>query len=119
MAKFSFYDITILKIPQMDKDGNEIPGTEPSVIDHVNIEISKKVNNSTMRGEKGELYKVSVADLPGLFMADVKFPGFAGNDPTARITAVKAFLDKYIGKTCQAEEISKGKRRLLSYIEFE
>ena len=71
-----------------------------------------------MHGEKGENFTVDVVDIPGLFSADLKFPAMVGFDCSARIASIKQFLDKYIGKTCMIEQIEKGKRQILSYIEF-
>ena len=114
MAKFSFYDIKCSKFDSENGDKKETV-----TIDNVLIQITKKVNKATMQGEKGEDYTVSVADLPYLFGADVKFPGFVGYDATQRVEAIKKFLSAYVGKTCTAEEITRGKSRVLTYLEFD
>lgn len=119
MAKFSFYEIKSMKFPAIDKQGNLIENAEPVVLDHVILQITKRVNNFTMCGEKGEDYTVPISDIPSVFLSDVKFPAMAGDDSTARVEAVKKFLDKYIGKNCWPEDIAKNKKRILTYIEFE
>ena len=114
MAKFAFYDINCSKF-ETEKDGR----TEIVTLDTVTIQITKRVNRLTMQGEKGEDYKVPVEDLPAIFVSDAKVPPFKGYDATERIAAVKAFLSQFIGKTCLAEEITKVKRKELTYLEFE
>ena len=110
MAKFSFYQISCNSFK--DDNGNQV------VIDNVSLQISKKVNSSTMKGEKGETYSVPVADIPYLFGCDVKFPARVGEDCSRRIEAVKEFLDGYVGKNVYAEEISKGKSKVLTSLDF-
>lgn len=124
MAKITFYELKIMKFPQTDAEGKEIPGSEPITIDSAHIQISKRVNLPTMNGEKAETYIVPVADLPVLFQQPgTKFPGVAGNstlgyDCTARTEAVKKFLDGYIGKNCYVEDISQKNKKVLTYIDF-
>lgn len=115
MAKFAFYEINSMIFDKDIGDGK----TEELTVDSVTLQFTKRVNRSNMAGDKGEEYKIPIVDLPFLFVSDVKFPGFAGRDSTARVAAVKAFLDKYIGKTCTLEEISKNNRKIISYLEFE
>ena len=110
MAKFNFYQISCSSFK--DENGN------PVVIDNVTIQISKRVNNSTMRGYKGENYSVPVVDIPYLFGMDVKFPARAGDDCSKRIEAVKEFLDSYVDRDVIAEEITKGKSKILTSLEF-
>ena len=110
MANFSFYQISCNSFK--DEKG------DPVVIDNVTIQITKKVNNSTMRGLKGENYSVPVVDLPFLFESDVKFPARNGDDCTRRVEAIKEFLDGYVGRDVIAEEISKGKSKILTSLEF-
>lgn len=112
MAKFAFYSISCSKFE--DEKTKEL-----ITADSVNVQITKKVNLKTMQGELGENYKISVDDIPGVFGTDVQFPAFKGSDGTARVAAVKEFLSKYIGKRCTAEEITKGSRKILTYIEFD
>lgn len=119
MAKFNFYEIKSMKFPAIDKNGNLIENAEPVVIDHVILQITKRVNSSTMGGEKGEEYTVPISDIPSVFLSDVKFPAMVGDDSTARVEAVKKFLDKHIGKKCWPEDIAKKNKRILTYIEFE
>lgn len=114
MAKFAFYDIKCSKF-DTEKEGKK----ETVTIDSVTIQITKRVNKATMQGEKGEDYTVPVADLPYLFGADVKFPGFVGYDASQRIEAIKKLLSAYVGKTCTAEEVTRGKSKVLTYLEFE
>ena len=109
MAKLGFYEINCAKY---------VIDNEEIVNDSVIIQIFKRVNNSTMSGEKGEEYKVPITDLPYLFNKDIHFPGMAGSDCTARIAAVKKFLDPYVGKDCTAEEVSRNSRKTLTSIEF-
>ena len=114
MAKFAFYDIKCTKF-DTETDGKK----ETVIIDAVNIQITKRVNTATMQGEKGEDYRVPIADLPYLFGSDVKFPAFEGYDAAKRIEAVKKFLAVYVGKNCAAEEITRGKNKVLTYLEFD
>ena len=114
MAKFAFYDIKCTKFPT-EKDGK----FEMITIDNVTIQITKRVNTSTMQGEKGEDYIVPVAELPYLFGSDVKFPAFEGDNADKRIEAIKKFLAGYVGKNCAAEEITRGKNKVLTYLEFD
>lgn len=124
MAKINFYEIKVMKFAQTDAEGKEIPGSDPITIDSVHLQISKKVNLPTMNGEKAEAYIVPVADIPVLFQKpDTKFPNIGGNnvvgyDCTARIAAVKKFLDEYIGKPCYAEDILQKNKKVLTYIDF-
>lgn len=119
MAKLSFYEIKCMKFPQTDKDGNEIKDAEPIVVDNVILQITKRVNNATMCGEKGEEYILPIADIPAVFCSDVKFPMINGFDSSARTKAVKDFLDKCVGHKCWPEDIAKKNKRILTYIEFE
>lgn len=124
MAKINFYEIKVMKFAQTDAEGKEIPESDPITIDSVHLQISKKVNLPTMNGEKAEAYIVPVADIPVLFQKpDTKFPNIVGNnvvgyDCTARIAAVKKFLDEYIGKPCYAEDILQKNKKVLTYIDF-
>jgi len=118
MAVLRFAEIKVMKFMPTDKEGQEIPNAEPVVIDQVHLQIAKSVTTSTMLGEKGEFYKVPVSDIPFVFQSEVKFPAFAGFDGTARETAVREFLKKYIGSRCIAEDIAKGDKRILTSIEF-
>ena len=61
----------------------------------------------------------AIAEIPFLFQADVKFPAFSEVDSTPRSDAVRTFLAKCIGKNCSVEQITKGKRNMLTYIEFD
>lgn len=115
MARFAFYEINSMVFDKDIADGK----TEEVTIDSVTLQFTKRVNRSNMAGDKGEEYKVPIIDLPFLFTADVKFPGFSGRDSTARVAAVKTFLDKYIGHNCTLEEISKNNKKIISYLEFE
>ena len=110
MAKFSFFDINC---NSYDIDGEKI------TVDSVTIQFTKRVSNKTMLGEKGESFNVPISDIPFLFNSDVKFPAFSPVDSTPRAEAVRSFLAKYIGKNCSVEQISKGKRNVITYIEFE
>lgn len=110
MAKFSFFDISC---NTYDIDGEKV------TVDTVSLQFTKKVSNKTMLGEKGESFNVPISDIPFLFNFDVKFPAFSEVDPTPRADAVRNFLAKYIGKSCSVEQIAKGKRNMLTYIEFD
>lgn len=114
MAKFAFYEINSMVFDKENEGKNE-----EVIIDSVSLQFTKRVNRSNMCGEKGEDYKVPVSDIPFLFGSEVKFPGFAGRDASARIAAVKTFLDKYVGKTCTVEEISKNNKKIITYLKFE
>lgn len=111
MAKFSFFDISCSSFK--DDEGEKV------VIDSVTLQFTKKVSNKTMLGEKGESFNVPISDIPFLFQSDAKFPAFSEVDSTPRCEAVRNFLSKFIGKTCSVEQIAKGKRNMLTYIEFE
>ena len=111
MAKFSFYEISC-GVYNIDDS------KEPLVVDNVKIQITKKVNNSTMKGEKGEMYTVPAVDIPYLFGIDVKLPARSGDDCTRRIEALKEILDPFVSRNVYAEEISKGKSKLLTSLEF-
>ena len=111
MAKFSFFDISCNCFKD-DKD-------EKVILDSVTLQFTKKVSNKTMLGEKGESFNVPIADIPFLFQADVKFPAFSEVDSTPRSEAVRTFLAKYLGKNCSVEQITKGKRNMLTFIEFD
>ena len=110
MAKFSFFDISC---NTYDIDGEKV------TVDTVQLQFTKKVSNKTMLGEKGESFTVPISELPFLFNSDVKFPAFSDVDSTPRCESVRSFLSKFIGKTCSVEQISKGKRNMLTYIEFD
>ena len=110
MAKFSFFDINC--------NAYDIEG-EKVTVDSVTLQFTKRVSNKTMLGEKGESFNVPISDIPFLFQSDVKIPAFSENNTEPRADAVRQFLAKYIGKTCTVEQISKGKRNVLTYIEFE
>ena len=111
MAKFSFFDISCMSF--LDDNNEKI------AVDTVTLQFTKKVSNKTMLGEKGESFNVPISDIPFLFNSDVKFPAFSEVDSTPRSDAVRGFLAKYIGKNCTVEQITKGKRNMLTYIEFD
>ena len=119
MAKLSFYEIKCMKFPATDKDGKEIKDAEPILVDNVVLQITKRVDSATMRGEKGEEYVLPISDIPSVFCSDIKIPAINGFDCTARIKAVKDFLDKCLGQKCWPEDIAKKNKRILTYIEFE
>ena len=111
MAKFSFFDINCnFFVPEQG---------DPVALDSVTLQFTKRVSNKTMLGEKGESFNVPISDIPYLFNSDVKIPAFSEANTEPRADAVRQFLAKYIGKNCSVEQISKGKRNVLTYIEFE
>ena len=110
MAKFSFFDINC---NSYDIEGEKV------TVDSVTLQFTKRVSNKTMLGEKGESFNVPISEIPHLFQSDVKIPAFSENNTEPRSEAVRQLLAKYIGKSCTVEQISKGKRNVLTYIEFE
>ena len=111
MAKFSFFDINCNHF--VSDSGESIN------LDTVTLQFTKKVSNKTMLGEKGESFNVPISDIPYLFNSDVKIPAFSESNTEPRADAVRQFLAKYIGKNCTVKQIAKGKRNMLTYIEFE
>lgn len=118
MAKLTFAEIKVMKFKETDSQGNEIKDSEPVIIDHVTLQIAKRVSNQTMIGEKAEFYTVPVADIPFVFQSEVKFPDFNGYDSSRREASVREFVSKYIGKQCIVEDIAKKDKRILTSIEF-
>lgn len=112
MAKFTFYEISCGRFT------DRVSGAETEY-DKVNLMFSKRVKKQNMRGEKGEMYSVSVSDLPYLFGEEKRFPSAVNDDYSRRIEAVSDFLEPYLGKSCIVEQIKKNDRDIISYIEFE
>lgn len=109
MAKFNYFEV---KCGVYEIDGKEV------VSDSVRIQIGKKVNTRTMGGIKAEEYDIDIADIPYLFNVDDKIPAMNGADCSRRIECVKTMLYSYLGLEVKVEEISKGKRRIITSLEF-
>lgn len=118
MAKFNYFEIKAMQFTTTEtENGKDVEKT--ITLDDVVLQISKRVNLPSMRGEKAEEYTISIEDIPTLFGKQVKFPAAAGDDYTERVKAVKTFLEPYLGRNCYAEEVKrKNNKSVLTYLEF-